>query len=299
MPEANNSYFYPSATASYVLSEDLDIDAVSFAKVRLGWAQVGNDTDPYRTSTTYAVNTNFGNSGSATIPNSQNNPNLRPEKTSSWEAGLELNLFLDRVRFDFTYYNSTTEDLIFNVPVSAASGYSSAVLNAGKTNNKGVEVSLAATVAQTDDFRWDIGANFAKNVNELVELADGIENIRYTSLFGTWRLVPASRWAPSTATTTSMTTPATSWWTMPAYYLRTDEVVPLGTILPNFTGGVYTTLDYKNLSFYAWLTSRTADPSTATPTSGASTPVRSRARSSTKTETTCALPITPVWSWKV
>ena len=166
-----------------MLSEDLDIDGISFAKVRLGWAQVGNDTDPYRTSTTYAVNTNFG---TAVPPRfrTPEQPELRPEKTSSWEAGLELNLFLDRVRFDFTYYNSTTEDLIFNVPVSAASGYSSAVLNAGKTNNKGVELSLAATVAQTDDLRWDIGANFAKNVNELVELADGIENIRYTSLFG-------------------------------------------------------------------------------------------------------------------
>jgi len=81
LPDANNSYFYPAASASYVLSEDLDVDAISFAKVRVGWAQVGNDTDPYRTSTTYAVNTNFGNSGSATVPNAQNNPDLRPEKT--------------------------------------------------------------------------------------------------------------------------------------------------------------------------------------------------------------------------
>ena len=252
LPEANNSYFYPSATASYVLSEDLDIDGISFAKVRLGWAQVGNDTDPYRTSTTYAVNTNFGNSGSATIPNSQNNPNLRPEKTSSWEAGLELNLFLDRVRFDFTYYNSTTEDLIFNVPVSAASGYSSAVLNAGKTNNKGVELSLAATVAQTDDLRWDIGANFAKNVNELVELADGIENIRYTSLFGvSLEARPGQPLGTFYGYDYQYDAAGNKLVGDNGFYLRTDEVVPLGTILPNFTGGVYTTLDYKNLSFYA------------------------------------------------
>ena len=252
LPEANNSYFYPSATASYVLSEDLDIDGISFAKVRLGWAQVGNDTDPYRTSTTYAVNTNFGNSGSATIPNSQNNPNLRPEKTSSWEAGLELNLFLDRVRFDFTYYNSTTEDLIFNVPVSAASGYSSAVLNAGKTNNKGVELSLAATVAQTDDLRWDIGANFAKNVNELVELADGIENIRYTSLFGvSLEARPGQPLGTFYGYDYQYDDAGNKLVGDNGFYLRTDEVVPLGTILPNFTGGVYTTLDYKNLSFYA------------------------------------------------
>ena len=252
LPAANNSYFYPSATASYVLSEDLDLDAVSFAKVRLGWAQVGNDTDPYRTATTYAVNTNFGNGGSATVPNSQNNPNLRPEKTSSWEAGLELNLFLDKIRFDFTYYSSTTEDLIFNVPVSASSGYSSAVLNAGKTSNKGIEMSLAATLAQTDDLRWDIGMNFAKNRNELLELADGIENIRYTSLFGvTLEARPGQPLGTFYGYDYQYDDSDNKLVDDDGYYLSSDEVQPLGTILPNFTGGVYTTLDYKNLSFYA------------------------------------------------
>lgn len=252
LPEANNSYFYPSASASYVLSEDLDVDGISFAKVRMGWAQVGNDTDPYRTSTTYGVNTNFGNSGSATVPNAQNNPNLRPEKTSSFEAGLELNLFLDRVRFDFTYYNSTTEDLIFNVPVSAASGYSSAVLNAGNTSNKGIELSLAATPVMTDDLRWDIGVNFAKNKNELLELADGIDNIRYTSLFGvTLEARPGQPLGTFYGYDYQFDPEGNKLVDDAGYYLRTDEVVPLGTILPNFTGGVYTTLDYKNLSFYA------------------------------------------------
>ncbi len=252
LPAENNSYFYPSATASYILSEDLDVDAISFAKVRLGWAQVGNDTDPYRTSTTYAVNTNFGNSGSATIPNAQNNPNLRPEKTSSWEAGLELNLFLDRVRFDFTYYNSTTEDLIFNVPVSAASGYSSAVLNAGKTNNKGIELSLAASVVETNDLTWNVGVNFAKNKNELIELAEGIENIRYTSLFGvSLEARPGQPLGTFYGYDYQYDDNGNKLVGDNGFYLRTDEVVPLGTILPNFTGGVYTTLDYKNLSFYA------------------------------------------------
>ena len=252
LPAENNSYFYPSATASYILSEDLDVDAISFAKVRLGWAQVGNDTDPYRTSTTYAVNTNFGNSGSATIPNAQNNPNLRPEKTSSWEAGVELNLFLDRVRFDFTYYNSTTEDLIFNVPVSASSGYSSAVLNAGKTNNKGIELSLAASVVETNDLTWNVGVNFAKNKNELIELAEGIENIRYTSLFGvSLEARPGQPLGTFYGYDYQYDDNGNKLVGDDGFYLRTDEVVPLGTILPNFTGGVYTTLDYKNLSFYA------------------------------------------------
>ncbi|MDG1380991.1 MAG: TonB-dependent receptor, partial [Flavobacteriales bacterium] len=200
----------------------------------------------------YAVNSNFGNSGSATVPNAQNNPNLRPEKTSSWEAGLELNLFLDKVRFDFTYYNSTTEDLIFNVPVSASSGYSSAVLNAGKTSNKGIELSLAATPVQTDNLRWDIGVNFAKNTNELLELADGIENIQYTSLFGvTLEARPGQPLGTFYGYDFQYDDAGNKLVDDDGYYLGTETVQPLGTILPNFTGGVFTTLDYKNLSFYA------------------------------------------------
>ena len=184
LPAENNSYFYPSATASYVFSEVADIEGLNFGKLRLGWAQVGNDTGPYQTGLTYGVNPNFGSSGSASVPNAQNNPDLRPEKTTSFEIGTELSFFLDRLRIDATYYNNITEDLIFNVPVSAASGYTSAVLNAGKTQNKGIELAVSGTLIQSENFTWDMGLNFAKNNNELLELADGVENIRYTSLFG-------------------------------------------------------------------------------------------------------------------
>ena len=103
LPAENNSYFYPSATASYVFSEVADIEGLSFGKLRLGWAQVGNDTGPYQTGLTYGVNPNFGSSGSASVPNAQNNPDLRPEKTTSFEIGTELNFFMDRLRIDATY----------------------------------------------------------------------------------------------------------------------------------------------------------------------------------------------------
>jgi hypothetical protein len=252
LPEENNSYFYPSATASYVFSEVVDVPAISFGKVRLGWAQVGNDTDPYRTGVTYAINTNFGSSGSATVPNAQNNPNLRPEITSSFEAGVEMNLFMDRVRLDFTYYNSTTKDLIFNVPVSAASGYSSTVLNAGETNNKGIELALSGTPVMTEDFRWDIGFNFAKNNNELVSLTDGVDNIRYTSLFGvTLEARPGQPLGTFYGYDFLYDENGNKLVDDDGYYLSTDEVVPIGTILPDFTGGVNTTLQYKNISLFA------------------------------------------------
>lgn len=252
LPDENNSYFYPSATASYVFSEVIESSTISFGKIRLGWAQVGNDTDPYQTGITYAVNSNYGSNGSVTVPNSQRNPELRPEKTSSFEAGVELNLFMDRLRLDFTYYNTTTEDLIFNVPVSAASGYSSTVLNAGKTQNRGIELAVSGTVVQTEDLRWDIGLNFAKNNNELLELADGVTNIRYTSLFGvTLEARPGQPLGTFYGYDFLYDDAGNKLVDDDGYYLKTDEVVPIGTILPDFTGGVYTDLTYKNVSLSA------------------------------------------------
>ena len=252
LPEETNSYYYPSATASYVFSELVDMDALSFGKLRVGWAQVGNDTDPYQTGLTYGINSNFGNSGSATVPNAQNNPNLLPERTTSIEFGTELSFFLDRLHVDLTYYTSTTEDLIFNVPVSAASGYTSTVLNAGKTENKGFELALSGTPVQTEDFRWDIGLNLAKNQNQLVELADGVENIRYTSLFGvTLEARPGEALGTFYGYDFLYDDDGNKLVDADGYYLSTDEVVPIGNILADMTGGVFTDLSYKNFSFSA------------------------------------------------
>ena len=252
LSEENNSYFYPSATASYVFSELIDSDALSFGKLRLGWAQVGNDTGPYQTGLTYGVNPNYGSSGSATVPNAQNNPGLMPERTSSFEIGTELNFFMDRLRVDATYYVSTTEDLIFNVPVSAASGYTSTVLNAGKTENRGIELAISGTPVQTEDFRWDIGINLAKNQNELIELAEGVENIRYTSLFGvTLEARPGQPLGTFYGYDFLYDDDGNKLVDGDGYYLSTDEVVPIGNILADLTGGVYTDLQYKNLSFSA------------------------------------------------
>jgi hypothetical protein len=235
-----------------VFSELVDMDALSFGKLRVGWAQVGNDTDPYQTGLTYGINSNFGNSGSATVPNAQNNPNLLPERTTSIEFGTELSFFLDRLHVDLTYYTSTTEDLIFNVPVSAASGYTSTVLNAGKTENKGFELALSGTPVQTEDFRWDIGLNLAKNQNQLVELADGVENIRYTSLFGvTLEARPGEALGTFYGYDFLYDDDGNKLVDADGYYLSTDEVVPIGNILADMTGGVFTDLSYKNLSFSA------------------------------------------------
>ena len=252
LPEDNNSYFYPSATASYVFSEVVDNDILDFGKVRVGWAQVGNDTDPYRTSTTYAINPNFGSYGNATVPNAQNNPNLRPEKTSSLEVGVEATLFEGKVRFDGTYYNSTTEDLIFSVTQSASSGYTSSIQNAGKVNNKGVELMLEVSPVATDNFRWDIGLNYAKNTNELLELAEGVDNLRYASLFGvTLEARPGEALGTFYGYNYVFDADGNKLVDADGYYLSSDAPEALGSILPDFTGGVTNTFTMGNLSLYA------------------------------------------------
>jgi len=252
LPDGNNSYFYPSATASYIFSEAMNSDVLSFGKLRFGWAQVGNDTDPYETGITYGVDPNFGSNGSSYVPNAQNNPDLLSEKTTSLEVGVEMNFFMDRVRLDMTYYNSTTEDLIFNVPVSGSSGYTSAVLNAGETNNKGVEIALSATPIMTDDLRWDISLNLAKNQNELVSLADGVENLRYASLFGvSLEARPGESLGTFYGYDFLYDDDGNKLVDADGYYLSTDEVVNIGSILPDYTGGVYNALSIGNLRLSA------------------------------------------------
>jgi hypothetical protein len=138
------------------------------------------------------------------------------------------------------------------VPVSAASGYSSAVLNAGKTSNKGIELALEATLVSTEDLRWDIGVNYAKNTNELIELSEGVENLQYASLFGTTlEARPGQSLGTFYGYNFVFDDAGNKLVDDNGYYMRSDEVEPIGSILPEYTAGVNTTLQYKDLSFFA------------------------------------------------
>ena len=183
LPQGNNSYFYPSVTGSFIFSEKIEADWLTFGKLRAGYGQVGNDTDPYRVLTTYEVEQNFGSNGNMTVPNERNNPNLRPEKTNAWEVGATVNLFKNRVGLDLTYYNSVTKDQIFGVPVSPTTGYTRTVVNAGSVANRGIEAMLNLQVLNVSGFSWDATINWARNRNEVVELAEGVTTLRLASLF--------------------------------------------------------------------------------------------------------------------
>lgn len=182
LPMDNNSYFYPSVTGTYVFSEMpglKEADWLSFGKIRAGWASVGNDTDPYNLMETYFnYAPNFNGVPRYSVPGSLPNANLQPEKTNSWEVGTELSFLKNRIGVDFTYYNMLTTDLITQVDITAASGYTSKWINAGEMSNKGIELMLRAIPVKQDNFEWEIALNYSKNQNELLELYQDIENYR-------------------------------------------------------------------------------------------------------------------------
>ena len=118
---------------------------LSFGKFRLNWAQVGNGAPDQALADTYAKFATFNGNGLFSVNSIKNNPNLRPTVTSSYEVGLEMSMFNKRVGFDVSYYRSLSEDQIFRVPYSEATGYSSRYVNAGSIENKGVELQLNGT----------------------------------------------------------------------------------------------------------------------------------------------------------
>lgn len=174
LPVENNSYFYPSVSTSVILSEVLGLTngPISFAKLRASWAQVGNDTDPYRLSQVFVPQDPW-NSSTPTFSENQviANNALKPELTTGTEVGLDLRFLNGRMGLDLSYYNQTTTDQIINISVSKATGYDSKVINAGKIVNRGVEAMLYVDVLpKTSALQWNLVFNFAKNNNEVIEL---------------------------------------------------------------------------------------------------------------------------------
>ncbi|SDL64248.1 TonB-linked outer membrane protein, SusC/RagA family [Daejeonella rubra] len=172
LPIQNNSFFYPSVSSSFILNELFQLPtAVTYAKLRLSAAQVGNDTDPYKTSKYYGIS-DFP--ASASVPTTLHNATFKPEITTSYEAGLEYNLFKSRFTMDLTFYSNTTKNQILDVPLDPTTGYSRAVLNAGVVRNKGIELLVGGKPVKTKNFSWTSTVNWSKNDNEVLELAEGL-----------------------------------------------------------------------------------------------------------------------------
>lgn len=184
LPSNNRSYFYPAVSVSMLASEIINVEKINFLKFRLGYAQVGNDTDPYRLTTTLAVNPTINHSGIPLIDASlvPSVANLKPELTNSFETGIELRALNNKIFLDLNYYNQTTRNQILDAPVSVATSYTAKLINAGKVKNSGIEIALGLTPIKTKNLEWESTFTYAKNTTEIIELSDGIEKQRLANI---------------------------------------------------------------------------------------------------------------------
>ena len=177
LPTSNNVYVYPSFSGSIVFSEFIkNKKLINYGKIRASWAQVGSDTDPYQLALNYstAKYSYPGNVIGMINNDAKPNKDLKPTRTNSFELGLEMKFFHNRLSLDFTYYNQLSKDQIIRLATSSTSGYNYSLVNAGEIENKGIELALNGRVFQYKDFAWDAGVNFSKNINTVNSLTDGM-----------------------------------------------------------------------------------------------------------------------------
>lgn len=250
LPLHNNSYFYPSASLSWVFSEIMKADWITLGKVRAAVGGVGNDTDPYNTLMTYSLHQPFGSNSRVSVPNTLLNENLKPERTFEYELGTEWRVFNDRLGLNASVYNRQTYDQILPLSVSAASGYSFRFVNAGLVENKGVEISLTGTPVKTRDFSWNIIANWARNRNKVVELTPEQKTIILATAPFAVTLQAREGEALGSIVGYDYTYDDQGRKIVGANgrYVRSTEQKVLGTVNPDFTGGITNTFTYKNFS---------------------------------------------------
>lgn len=172
LPRDNNTYGYGSITGAVILSELMDdADWLDFWKVRGNYAEVGGTTDPYQLQYYYESAGFFGETGMLQSQTRLPNPDLKPQRAKEFEFGMEGSFFDNRLSFDLAYYKTKTMDQIIpELPISTASGLSSASINAGQIDNTGFEVQLGITPIRTEDFTWQMDINWSTNKNKVVEL---------------------------------------------------------------------------------------------------------------------------------
>ena len=181
LPEANNSYWYPSLSGSFVFSEVMGWKPLSFGKVRLSYAKAGADLDPFRTSPFFGIGTVYSGTNTLFVPDALNNPNIEPSFAHSYEAGIDLKFFNNRLGVDFTYYQQKNKNQIIDLNVSGTSGFSAAIINAGLISNKGIELTLTGSPIRTKNFSWESTFNLSRNRSMVEEIGPDMNVYPYGS----------------------------------------------------------------------------------------------------------------------
>jgi hypothetical protein len=181
LPEDNNIYRYPSITGAFIFSNVLKTNWISFGKLRLNYAQVGNLAGFDQLKDIYLANSPMNGANNQLTP-SKKNPDLKNERTNSIEAGLEMSFIKSRFGFDVAVYRTNSLDQIIPLTVSQTTGFQNLMINAGEIQNKGIEVTLNANPVSIGSFSWDIALNWSKNMNKVISLYPGVTNLRLNSV---------------------------------------------------------------------------------------------------------------------
>jgi TonB-linked SusC/RagA family outer membrane protein len=261
LPKENRSYFYPSASLSILVNQMFEMGpSFDMLKVRAGWAKVGNDTDPYQL---YNVYSNAGQWGDATRLGKSGQiltPNLKPEEATSMEFGIDLNMYKNRLRFEGTVYQMENRNQILrNIPVASSTGSDVVNINAGLIRSKGLELSVGGTIIKNSNWNWDLTANFTTNRTRVVEIAPGIDVIKFweDARGGAWSYVGDEIGAIYDAeikTVTDVNSPyygypiiSTSEYEWEAIDMK-DTKNQIGNYNPKFIMGLQSSLSWKSFS---------------------------------------------------
>ena len=252
-----NSYFYPSASLSAVVSDILKLpEWVSFGKVRTSLAQVGNDTDPYRFTSGYVRDNPWGDYPVYGSSNTLVNYNLKPEISTSFEIGTEWRFLKSRAGLDFTFYNINTRNQILpSVPVSSTSGYGNRIVNAGEIRNYGFEVMLTGTPVQIGSFKWDVNVNWSANRSKVIEFDGEVEDYQMAERHGvSIRAQVGQRMGDMYAIGFKRVEDKNSQYygqkvlNESGRYLSTNNLIKVGNYNANWMTGIRNTFTYKNFS---------------------------------------------------
>ncbi|WP_420458164.1 SusC/RagA family TonB-linked outer membrane protein [Neolewinella sp.] len=181
---APHSFFYPSVGLSWIVSDMVRLpEFFSFAKLRATWSEVGNDAEPYRLLNTFSVQQG-GTNGFIAQDGVRNIPDLKPEITRSIEFGADVRVLSGKLGLDLTYYRTNSVNQLFLVPLPAPSGFSDQYINAGDIQNTGIELIAKWRAFETVDFSYNTTLNYARNVNEIIELSEDVDRVFLSGGFG-------------------------------------------------------------------------------------------------------------------
>jgi TonB-linked SusC/RagA family outer membrane protein len=251
LPKDNNAYVYPAISGSFLFSNLVKADWLNLGKFRVNYAEVGNDALPLSLVNTYTRSSNFNGQPIYTLPNTNKNPNLKPERTKSFEVGLETSTFKRRLGLDVTYYKTNTVDQIVSGAVSSSSGFTYAWINGGNIENSGLEIQLTGTPVKTENFSWDVTVNWSNNKSKVVSLPGEISNLEIASFQGgvTVNATKGEAYGSIKGTDYVYTDGQRTVDQKTGKYLisgTSDKTI--GNVTPDWIGGLRNKFTYKNVS---------------------------------------------------